>query len=220
MTDAEVTEPIQPDALPPARHPVLAVIVAVAGVVLVVLTAITVYSLAVEYGSASAALGSAVIWSLVPGAVLAMGLRLLFLAYAARRVPWALLLGIGILVAVVVIGAAAVLGNARHDTDNTTAAGACTESDIALLVTVPGYDAAIGTPTGQDDGSCSLTIAVRAEADAALAQLTASMTSDGWVAGTRAGYDTWLTKDSVGVGLVQRDTSKGYTDIDVVVPAG
>jgi hypothetical protein len=123
-------------------------------------------------------------------------------------------------VAVVVIGTATVLGNARHDTSNTTAAGACTESDIALLSTVPGYDAAIGTPTGQDDGSCTVAIAVKADAGAALAYLTAAFTADGWVAGTHAGYDTWLTKDSVGVGLVERDTSKGYTDVDVVIPAG
>jgi hypothetical protein len=196
------------------------VIVTVAALVLVVLTAITVYSLAVEYGSTSGALGSSVIWSLVPGTVLAMGLRLLFLAYAGRKLHWGVALAVGIVVAVVVIGTAAVLGNARYDTDNTTAAGACTESDIALLITVPGYDAAIGTPTGQDDGSCSVTIAVQAEADVAVAQLTAAMTSDGWVAGTRSGYDAWLTKGTSAVGLDQRDTSKGYTDVDVVIPAG
>ena len=220
MTDAQGIEPVHPDQPSPRRHPALAVIVTAAALVLIVLTAVTVYSLAAEYGSAAGALGSAVIWSLVPGTVLAIGLRLMLLAYGERRVHWAAVLPVGILVAVVVIGTAAVLGDARYDTDNTTAAGACTESDIAVLITVPGYDPAIGTPTGQDDGSCTLTIAVRAEADVAVTQLTASLTGDGWVAGTKSGFDAWLTKGTVAVGLVRRDTSKGYTDVDVVIPAG
>jgi hypothetical protein len=220
MTDAEVTEPVDPSVGTPPRRPALAVIVTAAAVVLIVLTAITVYSLAAEYGSTSGALGSSVIWSLVPGTVLAMGLRLLFLAYAGRKVHWGVLLAVGILVAVVVIGAAAVLGNAKSESDQAAAAGACTDSATATLTSVPGYDPAIGTPTGQDDGSCTVTIAVRAEGDAALAQLTAAFTSAGWVAGTKNGYDAWLTKGDTAVGLDQRDTSKGYTDVDVIIPAG
>lgn len=110
MTDAEVTEPVHPDGLPPRRHPALAVIVTAAAIVLVLLTAVSVHSLAVEFGSTSEALGSAVVWSLVPGTVLAIGLRLLFLAYAGRTVHWGVLLTVGFLVALVVIGAAAVLG--------------------------------------------------------------------------------------------------------------
>jgi hypothetical protein len=95
------------------HHPVLAVLIVVAGLVLIGLTAATVHSLGSDYAAGAASLGSALVWSLVPGAILAIGLRLALQTWAQRTVGWGRLLAASIVVAALVIGTAALLASSR-----------------------------------------------------------------------------------------------------------
>jgi hypothetical protein len=202
------------------RRPELAVLMVAAGAVLIVMTTATIYSLASEYGAEGGAWASVLVWSLLPAAVLAIGLRLALQSFADRTVSWPRLLLAGYVVAALSLGVGSALGLTTHDDDRAAAAGACNDSKVATLTSIPGYDAALGTPAGQEDGTCMVTIAVRAEGDAALAQLSAAMEADGWLTSTGGDYDAMLVKSGVRVGLDQRDTSKGYTDVVVLVPGG
>jgi len=106
-------EQIDPDEDLPPRHPVLAVLIVVAGVVLAVLTGATSYLLTRDSGADASGVGTVLIWSLLPAAVLAIGLRLALQAFARRTVGWASVLLVSYVVAVVVIGLLTLKGS--HD---------------------------------------------------------------------------------------------------------
>jgi drug/metabolite transporter (DMT)-like permease len=91
------------------HHPVLAALIVLAGLVLIGLTAATVRSLGSDPASGATSLATAVIWSLVPGVILAIGLRLALQTWARRTVGWGRLLAASIVLAALVIGAAALL---------------------------------------------------------------------------------------------------------------
>jgi hypothetical protein len=106
-------ERIDPDEDLPPRHPVLAVLIVVGGVVLAGLTGATSYLLTRDSGADASGVGTVLIWSLLPAAVLAFGLRLALQTFARRTVGWPQLLLAAYVVAVVVIGLLTLKGS--HD---------------------------------------------------------------------------------------------------------
>jgi hypothetical protein len=97
----------------PPRHPVLAVLIVVAGVVLAGLTGATSYLLTRDSGTDASGVGTVLLWSLLPAAVLAVGLRLALQTFARRTVGWTPLLLVSYAVAGVVIGLLTLKGS--HD---------------------------------------------------------------------------------------------------------
>jgi hypothetical protein len=107
----DVPDPDPAEEVPP-RHPVLAVFLTVVGGLLIVMTAATIYGLVRDAGTPSSGFANVLVWSVLPGVVLAIGLRLTFETYARRRVSWWLLILPAYAVAVIVLGAGALLGAA------------------------------------------------------------------------------------------------------------
>jgi len=112
MSEA-VPDQVDPAEDQPPRRPVLAVLIVVSGVVLAGLTGATSYLLARDSGADATGVGTVLIWSLLPAAVLAIGLRLALQAFARRTVGWASVLLVSYVVAVVVIGLLTLKGS--HD---------------------------------------------------------------------------------------------------------
>jgi hypothetical protein len=107
---AEAVDPAED--LPP-RHPVLAILIVVAGVVLAAMTGATSYLLARDSGADAAGAGTVLVWSLLPAAVLAFGLRLALQTFARRTVGWAPVFLVAYVVSVLVIGLLTLKGS--HD---------------------------------------------------------------------------------------------------------
>ena len=107
-------EQIDPDEDLPPRHPVLAVLIVVAGVVLAVLTGATSYLLTRDSGADASGVGTVLIWSLLPAAVLAFGLRLALQTFARRAVGWAPAFLVAYVVSVLVIGLLTLKGVNEH----------------------------------------------------------------------------------------------------------
>jgi hypothetical protein len=113
MTES-APEAVDPADDEPPRHPVLAVLVVVSGVVLACLTGATSYMLARDSGSDGSGVGTVLVWSLLPAAVLAIGLRLALQAFARRTVGWVAVLLVSYVVAVLVIGPLTLKGWNDH----------------------------------------------------------------------------------------------------------
>jgi len=214
------------EAVPP-RHPVLAVLITLAGIVLLVMTTVVAYSLAAMYGSGSGALGAALIWSLLPAAVIAIGLRHAYQTFAGRVVGWPRLLLVAYAIGVVAIGLASWTGEQTHRQDQARADAACTSEGIAALRSLPGFNSAIDEPTGGTDGACRLSLALRADEGKGLETLVAAMTAAGWTDASGSQdlisidgeqVDAAFRKDGITVVVSQRDSGKNYTDFTMTIP--
>jgi hypothetical protein len=105
MPDPEVVP--EPDEAPGAglpRRPVLSVLVTIAGLVLAGLTGASSASLAADATSGTSAWPSVLVWSLLPAAVLAIGLRTTLQTFARRTVGWLPLLLVGYVLALLLVG--------------------------------------------------------------------------------------------------------------------
>ncbi len=113
MTE-QAAEAVDPAEDLPPRHPVLAVLIVVAGVVLAAMTGATSYLLARDSGADAAGVGTVLVWSLLPAAVLAFGLRLALQTFARRTVGWAPVFVVSYVVSVLVIGPLTLKGVNEH----------------------------------------------------------------------------------------------------------
>lgn len=223
-----MSEPVI-DAEPAPAAPGRSVGLLVVGAVLGVAAALALFvvlagswGLTEMYGSETVPLVGALPWVALPAVLLTASWAVTRAAvHRSARRWWVVLLALWVGLTLVV-AAVVWLADQQHDADATARATACSEADVAILTSVPGYSPDLGEPTGQDDGSCSITLGALDDADAAVATVVAAMVADGWTAAPPAA-DGSVRVSRSGVDVVVRASAtddKGWTDVQVVAPAG
>jgi fatty acid desaturase len=159
--------PAPVDPTPSAEHRRLSLpqyflflLLAAAGILAMLVLANAAYGIAREHGADPVPWLALAAWALAPAACWTAAMFVLRAGLGQRAwSPW--LVGLFVLVLTTLLaGGLSAVASSALDKERATSGAACSDSEIAVLTSVPGCSADLGEPTGQADGSCFVTLAV------------------------------------------------------------